>query len=109
MKLAGDIIRFILTLFVHEQFNDYRLLYTIIDSAQHLYFLGAKKRKVYLFELLLDHGIWSDMQNWRECIEFYLEAKIEDAIRRKKRKDALEPNNSGVKKLFSGKLIKGML
>lgn len=48
LKMVADIIRFVLTLFVHEQFSDFRLLYTILDSSSLIYYLGPKKRKIYL-------------------------------------------------------------
>lgn len=48
LKLVADVIRFVLTLFVHEQFSDFRLLYTILDSSSLIYYIGAKKRKIYL-------------------------------------------------------------
>lgn len=87
MKLIGDIIRFILTLSVHEQLVDNRLLYTVIDSAQYIYFIGAKKRKFYLYELLSDHGIWNDFVAWSDTIEFYITSKIDNATARKKRRE----------------------
>lgn len=90
MKLLADILRFVMTLFVHEQLTDYKLLYTVLDSCQLVYFLAAKKRKVYLSTLLSDHGIWSDTANWRETIEYMLRLKIEDANRRHKRREQLK-------------------
>lgn len=45
LKLIADVIRFVLTLFVHEDFDEYRLLYTILDSSAHIYFVKTKKRK----------------------------------------------------------------
>lgn len=61
-----------------------------------------------MHELLFDHGIWSDPHAWRDCIEMHLSAKIDDAIRRRKRKEQTE-QNTGVKKLFSGKTFKTIL
>ena len=61
MKLLADIIRFVMTLFVHEQLNDYKLLYMVLECCQLVHFLAAKKRKVYLSSLIYDHGIWGDM------------------------------------------------
>ena len=58
-----------------------------MDTSQYIYFTGSKKRKVYLHELLYDHGIWSDLHAWRDCIEMHLLARIDDAIRRKKAKN----------------------
>lgn len=89
MKLIADILRFILTLFVHEQLYDYRLLYSILECSSFI-FIISKKRKVYLSSLLYDHGIWSDSANWKEVIEFIIQVKIEDAVKRKKRKEAID-------------------
>lgn len=33
LKQIADVMKFILTLFVHEQSNDYKLLYTILESS----------------------------------------------------------------------------
>ena len=89
MKLIADILRFVLTLFVHEQQIDFRLLYAILDVSQNVYFVGKKKRKIFLSTLLYDHGIWSDMRNWLDCIDFALRLKIDDAIARKKRRSEI--------------------
>ena len=57
--------------------------------------MAAKKRKVYLSTLIADHGIWSDTGNWRDCIEYMIKLKIEDALRRKKRREQLEAGRGG--------------
>jgi hypothetical protein len=44
LRLISDIIRFVLTLFVHEQDADYRLLAVILDCSQHLYFVNNKRK-----------------------------------------------------------------
>lgn len=49
LKLIADVIRFVLTLFVHENFQEFRLLYTILDSSAHIFWVGPKKRKSYLY------------------------------------------------------------
>ena len=86
LKLIADVIRFVLTLFVHEQSDEFRLLFTILDSSSHIYFIGSKKRKIYMYQVLQDHGIWSDIDNWRELVNYTIRFKIEDALRRKKLK-----------------------
>jgi hypothetical protein len=82
-----------------------------MDSAQYIYFVGVKKRKSYLYELLSDHGIWSDSTAWSDTIEFYISGKIDDATARKKRKEDSDKQSQpkNLKTLFSGKLLKGML
>lgn len=85
LKLIADVLRFVLTLFVHESLYNYRLLYSILECSQYIYFV-QKKRKVYLHALLYDHGIWSDSSNWKECIDFIIKIKIDDAVKRRERK-----------------------
>lgn len=89
------------------------MLYTILDSSAHIYHIGAKKRKCYLYQVLNDHGIWSDMSNWRELVHQTMKFKIDDAIRRKKRKLVNDVNKSSIsfKRIgeVTGKTLKGML
>jgi len=78
--------------FVHEQSNDYQLLYTILDSAHHVYYIAQNRRKQFLYALLDDHGIWhGDAHNWRECILEVVEIKVQEAARRKQRKEQSQP------------------
>lgn len=90
--MIADILRFILTLFVHEELYDYRLFYSILECSQFI-FVVQKKRKIYLSSLLYDHGVWSDNNNWRECIEFIVKLRIDDAVKRKKRKEQYDKQN----------------
>lgn len=85
LKLIADILRFILTLFVHEQVNDYRLLYAILETAMQTSVSrdkATKRPKQSLAVLLFDHGIWSEKTIWTECIEFVINQKLEDFQRR---------------------------
>lgn len=94
MKMIADVLRFAMTLFVHEQFSDFKLLYVIMECSGLIYYTADRKRKVYLSSMLYDHGIWGDMQNWRDCIDYMMKLKIEDAHRRKKRKEQLDKQSS---------------
>ena len=87
MKLLADILRFVMTLFVHEQLSDYRLLYMVLECCHQIYYTTGKKRKIYLSSLIQDHGIWSDSGNWRDTIENMLNLRMEDANRRRKRRE----------------------
>ena len=94
LRLISDILRFILTLFVHEQDADYRLLAVILESSQQLFFI-SNKRKQNLTYYLLDHGIWQDTGAWRECIEATMKYKIQEAINRQKRRDQYKKAQQG--------------
>ena len=49
--------------------------------------MAARKRKVYLSSLIADHGIWGDSNNWRDMVEYMIRLKMEDAYRRRKRRE----------------------
>ena len=76
IKLLADILKFVMTLFVHEQKTDYELLNIILESCQVVYYSAAKKRKVFLSALIADHGIWADAQSWRDMVEYMVRKKI---------------------------------
>jgi hypothetical protein len=84
LKLLSDVIRFVLTLIVHEDFEEFRLVWLVLDSSQHIYFVTPKKRKLYLYQMIADHGIWSDFNHWRNLVWYTMRLKIDEAIRRKK-------------------------
>ncbi len=70
LKLLSDVIRFVLTLIVHEDFEEYRLIWLVLDSSQHIYLQTPNKRKQYLYQMIADHGIWSDLNHWRELLSY---------------------------------------
>ena len=81
LKLIADVIRFVLTLFVHEEGADYRLLSAILDCSQNLYYQHNRRKQTIAY-YLVDHGIWCDTGAWRECIEETLKMRMrEQAIR----------------------------
>jgi hypothetical protein len=75
------------------------LLYAILESSHHIYYVSQEKRKFFLYSLLEDHGIWhGDARNWRECILEAVGRKVEEAAKRKQRKElaqlGLSPNDT---------------
>ena len=38
IKIISDILRFVLTLFVHDSFSDYRLFSAILEASSNIYF-----------------------------------------------------------------------
>ncbi len=74
-----------LTLFVHEQDSDYKIIYAILESSQNIYYV-LNKRKQFLSQVLNDHGIWMDTNIWADCIDVVISAKIEQSRLRMERK-----------------------
>ena len=73
----------------------------VLESSQLVHYMAARKRKVFLSSLLADHGIWGDTNNWKDMIEYMLHLKIEDAYRRKKRREQLEASGRDERHHFS--------
>lgn len=87
LNLLSDLVRFILTLFVHENSIDYQLLRAMLESSSYLYHVsGLTKRKSLLTHFIMDHGIWADVQAWKECISINIRDKIEESSERTKRR-----------------------
>ena len=77
-------------MYVHEQSLDQRVLHAILTASHHIHHLTQAKRKHYLYSLLSEHGIWhSDGGLWRDLIEEVVAVKVQEAVRRKARKEAL--------------------
>lgn len=87
IKIISDIIRFVLTLFVHDSFSDHRLFAAILESSSYIYF-QERQRKKPLNLFLLDHGIWQDTGCWRDCIEKQVKIRIAESQERLKRRRA---------------------
>jgi hypothetical protein len=93
MKVIADIIRFVLTLFVHEGNPNYKLMAAILDCSQSLFYQNNMRKQTISF-YLLDHGIWSDTGAWRECIDSTLKQRMHDTNERLKRRGQRSTSNS---------------
>jgi len=62
---------------------------------------------------LADHSIWTDSACWRECVNFVVKGKVDDAVQRRKKVLEVEQENTKLTlKLFSqvaGNKFKGIL
>lgn len=87
LNLLSDLIRFLLTLFVHEKEIDYSLLRAMLESSSYLQFTSPHtKRKTLLTHFIMDHGIWSDIWAWKECISINIREKMEESSQRIKKR-----------------------
>ena len=84
-KSIAEILRFVLTLYQHEELVENKLLYTILQTSCSLYIL-PKKRKTYLYTLLQDHELWTSNTPWQRLIKNELKTKIDAANERRKRR-----------------------
>jgi len=103
LKFISDILRFLLTLFVHEKKIDFDMMSAILESSQFLYHT-QNNRKTFLTQFLHDHGIWSNSMAWKECIELTMKKRMQESSERiKKRQEQKKkdkPADAKPKNLF---------
>lgn len=62
LKTLGEILKYLLTAYVHEKDENYKVIYSILHSSQQIFHLkedeNSEKQKIYLTSYLSDHGIW---------------------------------------------------
>lgn len=69
LRTLGEILKYSLTAFVHEMDENYKLVYAILHSSQHVFHVRASDlQRTFLTYLLNDHGIWQERQVWKVCI-----------------------------------------
>ena len=59
----------------------------MLDSSSYLYFLSSDKRKTTLAHFMVDHGIWQDINAWKQCIELNIKTKMHESAERLKRRE----------------------
>ena len=80
-------MRYLLTVFVHEKSIDFELLRAMLEASSFIYFQDNKRRTL-VTHYIWDHGIWRDIDAWRQCIEVNIKVKIEEVTERIKRRQA---------------------
>lgn len=62
IKTLGEIYKYLLTAYVHEKDENYKIIYSILHSSQQIYHYkkGSEQGKLYLTNFLSDHGIWQE-------------------------------------------------
>ena len=68
LKTLGELLKYLLTAYVHEKDENYRVVYAILYSSQMIY-CARDGCKVYLTSYLADHGIWQEINIWKICIQ----------------------------------------
>ena len=59
LKLMSEIIKFLLTIFIHEKYIDYEILRVVLESSAMIYY-KLNNRKTSLTHFIMDHAIWKD-------------------------------------------------
>jgi hypothetical protein len=64
LKTLGELLKYLLTAFVHEKDENYKIISAILHSSQLIFHVKTsndeKVTKVYLTNYLHDHGIWQE-------------------------------------------------
>jgi len=60
LKTLGEILKYLLTAFVHEKDENFKVIHSILHCSQLIFCLHEEKHKIYLTHYLSDHGIWQE-------------------------------------------------
>lgn len=60
LTTLGDILKYSLTAFLHERDENYKLVYAILHCSQLVFFIEPNGTRLFLTNLLNDHGIWQE-------------------------------------------------
>ena len=64
LKTLGDLIKYLLTAFVHERDENYKVIYSILHCSQLVFHVmensDQTRKKIFLTQYLNDHGIWQE-------------------------------------------------
>ena len=84
------------------------MLHGILTASHHIHYQSQARRKHYLYVLLAEHGVWhhggasaehTGIGMWKDLIEEVIAMKVQEAARRKARKEAMSQaaasNSSG--------------
>lgn len=84
LKTLGEILKYLLTAYVHEKDENYKVIYSILHCSQQIMHLkegdNNDKTRVYLTHYLSDHGIWQEHNVWKVCIQKIINQKFHEAI-----------------------------
>mmetsp|Transcript_18479 Transcript_18479/g.17588 ORF Transcript_18479/g.17588 Transcript_18479/m.17588 type:complete len:198 (+) Transcript_18479:1235-1828(+) len=84
LKTLGDLIKYLLTAFVHEKDDNYKVIYSILHCSQLVFHVSENsdqtKKKIFLTQYLNDHGIWQEQQIWKYTIQKVINMKFHEAI-----------------------------
>ena len=80
IKTLGEIIKYSLTAFIHERDENYKIVYAVLHSSQHLFYVDASGQRLFLTGLLNDHGIWQETTVWKTCIQKLLNLRFHEAV-----------------------------
>eukprot|EP00347_Sterkiella_histriomuscorum_P007183 403349944 len=84
LKTLGEILKYLLTAYVHEKDDNYKVIYSILHSSHQIYSIkdgeDNERQKIYLTQYLSDHGIWQEQHVWKQCIQKLINQKFHEAI-----------------------------
>lgn len=71
----------------------FELLRAMLESSAMIFYL-QNNRKTLLTHLIMDHGIWKDIQAWKECIDTNIKIKMKESSERMKKRQLAKASAS---------------
>jgi len=111
MKSLSEILSYLLTVFIHQQDQNYKTLYAIVRASQFVFYQNeAEKKKLLLSTALSAHAIWQEKQIWVSCIQKCINQKFVEAVhqpqafskKQDKGKESWLSSGFGIKRVAQG-------
>lgn len=79
MKTLSDIIKYLITVSIHDKQNDFEIIYSILWCSQNIYVVDeVTMKKTFLTHNVKEHGIWQDISKWIYWIYKVIENKRQE-------------------------------
>jgi len=77
LKQFSEIIKYLITVSVHDKQNDQEIILSILNSCQLIYAFSDEivSKKSILTNHIKDHGVWQDTSKWTQWIMKVIENK----------------------------------
>lgn len=84
LRSLGEIIKYLLTVSIHDKQNDYSIISAVLGSSQFIFsFDPLTMKKILLTHWIKDHGVWQDISKWILWIYKDIEDKRQGQAERK--------------------------
>ena len=73
LNIIGELVIFFLNSLLYVKDLNLLLLYSVLNASRYLFFKSNKLHKIFLYNLVLKHQVWTDHSRWKSIIESVIE------------------------------------
>ena len=85
MKSLSEIIKYLITVSIHDKQNDFEIIISVLGCSQYIYAIDeTSMRKVLLTHWIKEHGVWQDISKWILWVYKVIENRKQEFVNKKK-------------------------